>query len=288
MIEIYLLEQLYTFYEYKTLSSAAEHLHLSQPSLSRSMKKLEDILGVTLFERQKNRIQLNETGILAANYAKEILEKENEMERHIRAFDRSLRTLHIGSCAPGPLMELLPLATAVFPKTTISSDVEDESKLLEGLAHSEYNIILLNRPIEDKNYFCQKYLSEQLYLSVTSFHPASTYSKISFADMDGQNFIMYAHVGFWESIVREKMPHSKFFLQSDLEAVGELTRYSELPSFVSNITLKTTRSYHAQRVAVPFSDPESSADFYLICHQKDFQKWKPLFSSISFKHGHPS
>ena len=42
MIEIYLLEQFYAFYKYKTLSSAAEHLHLSQPSLSRSMRKLED------------------------------------------------------------------------------------------------------------------------------------------------------------------------------------------------------------------------------------------------------
>ncbi len=280
MIEIYLLEQFYAFYKYKTLSSAAEHLHLSQPSLSRSMRKLEDIFGVPLFERQKNRMQLNETGILAAKYAKEILEKENEMEYYVRAFDRSLHTLHIGSCAPGPLMELLPLATAVFSKTTISSDVEDENKLLEGLLHSEYNIILLNRPIEDKNYFCQKYLSEQLYLSVTSFHPASTYSKISFADMDGQNFIMYAHVGFWEGIVRKKMPHSKFFLQSDLEAVGELTRYSELPSFVSNITLKTAKSNHTRRVAIPFSDPESFADFYLICHQMDFPKWKPLFLSV--------
>ena len=72
MIEIYLLEQFYAFYKYKTLSSAAEHLHLSQPSLSRSMRKLEDIFGVPLFERQKNRMQLNETGILAAKYAKEV------------------------------------------------------------------------------------------------------------------------------------------------------------------------------------------------------------------------
>ena len=74
---------------------------ISRSSLSRSMRKLEDIFGVPLFERQKNRMQLNETGILAAKYAKEILEKENEMEYYVRAFDRSLYTLHIGSCAPG-------------------------------------------------------------------------------------------------------------------------------------------------------------------------------------------
>jgi DNA-binding transcriptional LysR family regulator len=37
------------------LSAAAEHLHIAQPSVSRAMKKLEEQLGVTLFERQKKQ-----------------------------------------------------------------------------------------------------------------------------------------------------------------------------------------------------------------------------------------
>ena len=74
MIESCLWEQLAALYSSGTLSSAAEKLHLSQPSLSRSMKKLEDVLGVSLFERQKNRIILNETGVLAARYAMRLME----------------------------------------------------------------------------------------------------------------------------------------------------------------------------------------------------------------------
>ena len=49
MIEIRLLEQLAAFAEYGTLSEAAERLHTSQPTLTRSMKQLEDELGVPLF-----------------------------------------------------------------------------------------------------------------------------------------------------------------------------------------------------------------------------------------------
>lgn len=56
MIEIYLLEQLKAFHDCGTLSAASEQLHLSQPALSRSMKKMEEILGVTLFERQKIKL----------------------------------------------------------------------------------------------------------------------------------------------------------------------------------------------------------------------------------------
>ena len=59
MIETYLLENLVAFGDYGTLSEAAEKLHVSQPSLTRSMQKLEDEIGVPLFERTKNRISLN-------------------------------------------------------------------------------------------------------------------------------------------------------------------------------------------------------------------------------------
>ena len=73
MIDTYLLEQLTAVHECGTLSAAAEKLHLTQPSLTRSMQKLETLFGVKLFDRGKNRIVLNENGVLAAECAKHIL-----------------------------------------------------------------------------------------------------------------------------------------------------------------------------------------------------------------------
>ena len=278
MIEIYLLEQLEAFTKYGTLSLAAEHLNITQPSLSRSMRKLEDILGVTLFERQKNRIVLNKTGELAAEHARRILEDEEEMVRHIRAYDRSLHTLVVGSCAPGPFMKFLPLATGIFSHLTVTSIVDTEENLIKGLKNSEYGIIILPYPLETEEFYCQKYISEQLNLSVNRMHPAASYQQISFAEMDGQNFIMYAHVGFWENIVREKMPNAVFFKQETIDAVGELARYSDLPSFSSDITLEMNATRQNDRINIPFSDPESRADFYLICLKSEYSKWKRLFS----------
>lgn len=280
MIEIYLLEHLQAFHEYGTLSEAAKHLNIAQPSLSRSMQKLEGILNVTLFERQKNRIILNETGKLAAEYARRILEDEAEMERHIRAFDRSRHTLTIGSCAPGPLMYLLPKTTSIFSNMTVSSAIDTEDNLIKGLENSDYSIIILPKPLDAHNVVCKKYCTEQLYLSVTRFHPAAAYPRISFAAMDGQSFIMYAHVGFWEDIVRKKMPHAKFFKQEDMDAVGELTRFSDLPSFASDITLQTMASRRNDRVNIPFSDPESLASYYLIYSTENQAKLTPLFRAL--------
>lgn len=280
MIETYLLEQLAAFHQYGTLSAAAQHLHLAQPSLSRSMQKLETLLGVSLFERQKNRIVLNPTGALAAQHAEKILAAHAEMERHIKAFDRSLHTLAIGSCAPGPLMELLPSITTLYAGQTITSKIENEELLLQGLQTDQYHFIILTHPYEEPDYINRFYKTEQLYLSVSPMHPAAAYPAISFAQMDGQNFIMYAQVGFWEDIVRQKMPRSRFFLQNDLEAVGELARYSDLPSFASDITLKLQKSRQAGRIHIPFSDAESRAAYYLIYRKTNQTKWKTLLQSI--------
>lgn len=53
MLELEQLQYLIAFYEHKTLSKAAEELHISQPVLTRSMQKLEEELHVDLFLRKK-------------------------------------------------------------------------------------------------------------------------------------------------------------------------------------------------------------------------------------------
>lgn len=58
VIDNYLLEQLITFAEFGTLAATAEHLLITQPSVTRGMQKLEAELGVTLFDRKPNKISL--------------------------------------------------------------------------------------------------------------------------------------------------------------------------------------------------------------------------------------
>lgn len=91
-----------------TLAKAAEKLHISQPTITRSMQHLERDFGASLFKRERNRIELNETGQLALEYAKKILFDTDKAVNSVRAFDQSLRTITIASCAPAPLWSLLP------------------------------------------------------------------------------------------------------------------------------------------------------------------------------------
>ena len=83
MIELEQLKQLIAFAKYGTLSKVAEELYISQPALSRSIQKLEKTLGVELFDRKKNKMELNENGKTVIQYAEKILNLVDEMEEKV-------------------------------------------------------------------------------------------------------------------------------------------------------------------------------------------------------------
>ena len=180
LIESYLLEQFEAVARCGTLLKASEELHISQPSLSRSMKKLEDVLGVSLFIRENSKITLNETGKLAADYARRALEANQEMINRVTAFDRSLRTVSIGSCSPFPVNNLMPILQEQLPEKTLSTElVGSDEKLLAGLRSHLYQMVVLHHLPEEKDLFCQRYLDEQLYVSVAEDHPLAKQGSVT-------------------------------------------------------------------------------------------------------------
>ncbi len=286
-IELNLLEQLLALEEYGTLSSAAKHIHLTQPTLSRSMARLEELIGVSLFHHEKNRITLNENGKAAALYAKEVLQSEKNMIERVRAFERSRHTISIGFIGPGPSFEILPDLSALYPDMTIVSRIADNGEaLIEDLINDYYSLIVLNkkgkgfdRLASDDSLYAQECSFERLYASLPKEHPLSSAKEVSFSMLDGQTFLMVAKVGFWADIVKEKMPDSKFLLQNDIDSLDELVRSSSLLSFATNITM---RKFHTEdgRIRVPFSDPEAAHEFYLICKQENYPRFEKIFQSI--------
>ena len=70
MLDLNELQQLVDFADLGTLSKVAEKGHISTPSITRSMKNVEEHFGVPLFTRSKNRIELNDTGREAVSAAR--------------------------------------------------------------------------------------------------------------------------------------------------------------------------------------------------------------------------
>src|SRR5581483_10458333 len=67
-----------------SVNAAAEHLHTSQPAVSRELRSLEERLGVVLFDRLPRGMKLTEAGQTLAGYAERIFGLEQAAERAMR------------------------------------------------------------------------------------------------------------------------------------------------------------------------------------------------------------
>ncbi|MCH3951407.1 MAG: LysR family transcriptional regulator [Acidaminococcus sp.] len=275
-IETYLLEQLSAFRKAGTISGAAEALHMSQPALSRSMQKLEKMLGVTLFVHQKNRLYLTEIGNLAADYADRILRDQDEMIETLLARDGMLRTISIGSCAPGPLLAYTYSLPSFFPGRTIATEMnKDEDQLIEKLKRGHFNLIFLSHAVDIQDFCCVPCGTEHLFINVIPAHPAALFKDkgVTFAEMDGETFLMNASIGVWEDITREHLPNSLLVLQDNMESLSAVVNTSTLPSFTTDLAQRVFNGRYKNRIDVPFNDPEATLSFYAIFPKKSRKNW---------------
>lgn len=263
MFELYQLEQLLAVAACGTLSNAAEQLHISQPALSRSMQRLEAELQVSLFTRQKNKIELDENGRMAVDYARKIMEQSQDMISRIQAFDRSQRTILFGACAPAPLWEIPALLSDLYPEMTISSEIRENDVLLQGLRNDVYQLIVLPFPVDEPGMICAKYGEEHLFFSLPPAHPLSGSKALYMKDLNGETMLLRNRLGFWRELTVRKMPDTRFLEQEDV-AFDELVKFSALPSFATDVVLNREGN-HVNRVNIPILDEEANVSYYCLC-----------------------
>ena len=269
MLELYDLEKLVTFRNEGTLVAASEKLLISQPALSRSMRKLEDEIGVELFTRSKNRMELNENGILAAELAEKLLGEADSLVARVRQLDRSRHTLSVGSCAPEPLWELVATLGSTYPGMTISSEMAEPEALISGVQDGTYSLVILTSPRERNGVEVTTFGGEKLCFLLPMNHPLAGERELHLADLNGETMLLRPNLGFWTKTL-ESLPDTHFLVQQEDYAFGELLRASSLPAFTTD---RVQRRYGATegRIAIPITDPGTSVD-YLVAYRSTEKK----------------
>lgn len=274
MIELEQLIHLIAFDKYKTLSRAAKELHISQPVLTRSMQKLEETLDLNLFERTKNRMYLNATGLLAVELAKRIISDTKNMKIQLREFNRKQHTISIGTCAPAPQIYLNQKVSRFYPDKTVSNEIKDINILIDGLKDHTYTFIIMPYEIKDNDIESIMFMEEQLYFSLPHNHHLAHQKAISLKEMDGEKMLLMSNIGFWNQMHNETMPNTKFLIQQDRSVFYDLIELSSLPSFTSDFSMKYD-GIPPNRVIIPITDKEAHATFYC-CYLKE--------NELQFKH----
>lgn len=278
MIEIYLLEQLDAFARCGTLSKAAEELHISQPALSRSMKKLEDEMGIPLFIRDQRRIALNQTGKKAAEYAARILRDEQEMIDAVSEEDRRQRTITVGSCSTAPLNHLVPILRRSFPEKSILSELSLEEKMMASLRNHIYQFAVFPSQPDDPRLFSQHFLDEQLYISIPSGHPLVKKKTLHSEDLNGLSILAFA-IPFWIDSIHACLPDSLLMVQNDMDVMDELVANGKLLVLNSDLMLKD--GYVPEdSVSLPVDEDFAKVSYYVTCLDSEKERYRQVFNLI--------
>lgn len=259
------LEQLTAFATHGTLAKAADALHISQPTMTRTMKSIEESFGVKLFERGKNRIRLNGTGKIAVEQAEKVLDVARQMMQAVREYDKSLRTIVVESCAPAPLWFAVPQLAKKFPAMTLSSSLAENEEIMEHVREGNCHVGIVLTPCTEPGIHCRPYLQENLSICLSPNHPVlqNAPASLDFRDINGFNCLLRSRLGFWDDLCRREMPASRFLVQEDDDEFQELMRNSTLPIFITNLAKYREEDLNG-RVSVPIADASANVTYHLI------------------------
>lgn len=281
MIELYVLNELAAFPKYGTLTAVAEKMNVSQPALSRSMKKLEEDLGVQLFERGKNRIVLNENGKIAAEYAQKVIEAESVFEKKVIEYEQTHRIFTFASIAPMPISELTPILSQQFMGMTIKHELKDnEKELYKSLDSGKSKLVVtLAPPKNTEKYAAVKLFTENLFIVLSKSHSLAEKDRIELKELAKEKILIYSKLGFWYETTKRLIPGVEFFDQQELSALKQLAKLTELPSFVTNFTIQNLREMKNKK-AVPLADNEVNVTYWCVCLKKNENQLAATFSQI--------
>jgi LysR family hydrogen peroxide-inducible transcriptional activator len=155
---------------------------VSQPTLSGQIKKLEETLGVMLFERTNRRVMLTEAGHQIVIYAKRII-REVDAIHEIADSTRDplagkFRLGAFPTLATYIFPRIVPQVKASMPNLRLILMEEKTSQLIDQLHNGEIDAALLALPIQDDYLISKPLFDDEFFLAVPSGHDLTKYKTV--------------------------------------------------------------------------------------------------------------
>ena len=180
----------------QNFTKAAEILYLSQPSLSKQIKKLEKNLDVFLISREKNKILLTENGKIFLQYAERILALCEESCRaliDLKNGDRGNLTVGASQTIGTYLMpRVLALFAQNYPQIDLKVQVNSTRFIANSVLAHEIDIAVVGGEIPNelkKNLTIKDFVEDELTLIISKSHPFAKKKKINKENLYYLNFI---------------------------------------------------------------------------------------------------
>ncbi|GAA2631862.1 LysR family transcriptional regulator [Actinomadura fulvescens] len=186
------------------LSRAADELHIAQPSLSRTIARLETELGTPLFDRA-GRLRLNDTGRLFRGYVERALGELEAARRAVaEAASEGFGTVRLASETFLTFTGPLAAYKRAHPDIEIELHQMPAAEMARHLLAQDVDLCVASQPIQAEGLEAVQLLDEVVWLATPLDHPLASRTSVTIDELAGQHFIA-AHKGHWQRRLLDRL-----------------------------------------------------------------------------------
>ncbi|MDR0832210.1 MAG: LysR family transcriptional regulator [Bacillales bacterium] len=272
-----------------SISKASETLFVTQPTISTSIIMLENEFGVSLFKRINKRLVLTKEGEYFLQYAKELLEKADDLANNMAILSKSVKKIRIG--VP-PMIGVFLFPKIFLSYKEINPTIEFEMiesgslKIVNRIENKEIDIgitIIDNNIMENYNYV--KLLDTELCLALSKNHRLVNNQKVTTKQLENEPLILMNEGSFQNILIKEIFKKDKVNMNVLLNTsqLAIIKKYIYLNQGVAFL-MKPLIDDDADLVGLPFNQG-INLEIGLVWHKKTvlFQELKDFISYIQIK-----
>jgi LysR family hydrogen peroxide-inducible transcriptional activator len=240
------LRYIVTLAQERHFGRAAERCHVSQPTLSVGVKKLEDELGVMIFERSKSAVRLTPVGENIIVQAQKVLESAQGIRELAQVGKNQLvAPLRVGAIyTVGPYLfpHLIPQLHRVAPQMPLYIEENFTHVLRDKLRNGELDAIIIALPFQEADVLTKTLYDEPFYVLMPANHPWTAKTSIDSALLNDKSLLL--------------LGEGHCFRDQVLEACPTVRKGDEQHTTVESSSLETIRHMVASGLGIsvlPFS-----------------------------------
>ncbi len=228
---------------------AADLCHVSQPTLSVAIKKVDQQIGAALFERGATEIRTTPLGEQVVTQIKRVLDETLRLEEiATQRRDPLCGPLRVGviyTIAPYLLPALIPVLHQLAPEMPLYLREDFTANLLPALKEGDLDVLVLALPVDVPGIVTQRVYQEPFRVVVPAAHPWSKRQQVKADELDGENLLL--------------LGSGNCFRDQVLEACPRLQRAEGLSGSLEGSSLETIRHMVASGAGIAVM-PSSAAD----------------------------
>nr|MBP8030047.1 LysR family transcriptional regulator [Pseudomonadales bacterium] len=255
------LEYLIAVADLRNFSQAANHCCVSQPTLSNQIRKLEETLGVVVFERSNKRVMPTETGEQIISLARRVLREVDAMHDVAQsAQDPLAGKFRLGAfptLSTYIFPSLVPKITAAMPQLRLVLVEEKTQTLLDRLKRGELDAALLALPVYDDQLAVRALFDDEFFLAVPPLHPLAKKKQAEQTDLSNSKLLLLEEGHCLrdqalEVCHRVGMEEEQDFRATSLETLRQMVKAGSGITFMPNIAIQPDETGICY---VPFKKP---------------------------------